>query len=207
MTLQSFSREVYQYFFFKIYRHQPLTTRSRENELLYDQFVQSALRKYKSIGPDFVWLYVAYQFGRFQKSQFALNSYSKRVDPVNVFGRSPFIKFAERRQDLDDLTLKSDYLIQYQITKEDFTAKTRLNFILHNNTKKVLLRQAKKLQKYRSPIKEAASREEFALEICRDLTDLYTETDPSCQRCLQAEECKLLLKNQYPHLYKLKGYE
>lgn len=206
MTLQNFSRELYQYFFQRIYNRLALTTRSSESEKYYNLFVENAIKRYTSIGSDFVWLYVTYQFGRFEKANFLPNSYSKQIDVVNVFGQTAFVKFTHRRQDLDDLTLKAPYLNRFSISKEDFTNKTQIQFNL-TSRKKILLRQARVIQNYRSPIKESASKTPFALETCQDLTDLYSDKDPSCQRCSQAIQCKALLKNLYPHLYKLKGYE
>lgn len=206
MTLQNFSRELYQYFFHRIYGRMALTTRNRESEKYYNLFVENAIKRYDSIGSDFIWLYVAYQFGRFEKTNFKPGSYTQQIDVVNVFGQTAFNKFVQRRQELDDLTLKGNYLNKFSITKEDFTNRTQIQFNL-TSRKKVLLKQARVVQNYRSPIKESASRTPFALEVCRDLTDLYNDKDPSCQKCSQAESCKALLKTMYPHLYKLKGYE
>lgn len=206
MTLQNFSRELYQYFFQRIYGRAALTTRDKKSEKYYDLFITNALERYESIGSDFVWLYITYQFARFEKTGFKPGSYTQQVEVVNVFGQTAFEKFKARRQDLDDLTLKQPYLAKFSITKEDFTNRTQIPFTL-TSRKKVLLRQVHNLQSFRSPIKETASRTGVGLEVCAELTDLYNDKDPACQRCHQAKECKLLLQENYPHLYKLKGYE
>jgi hypothetical protein len=205
MTLENFCREVYQYFYKQIYDEQSSSSRNVKSVELYKQFVQQALDKYESIGSDFVWLYMIYQFGRFERSDFQPSSYTKRVEVVNVFGKIPFDKFVKRRQELDDLSWKQAYLFKYAISKEDFTRRTRLTFDL-SSKKKVLLREARAIQQFISPVKEAASKT-GDIDTCEEFTDLYNSMDPSCQKCPSAVRCKQLLQKSYPHLYKLKGYE
>lgn len=201
----NFARVVYEYFFTQIYKKIPTNTRSDESQQLIERYVQYFQSQYKqSFGPEMIWFYVLYQFGRFQKTDFQLNAFVKEIQIKNIFGKTAITKFVNRRMELDDLTKKANYLSTYSINKQHFTATKYLTFETGQQSK--VADQYKKQMNIRSSVKAAASSTEYALITCYDFTDLFNHLDPACQSCNSAVECKAMLKETYPHLYKLKGY-
>lgn len=197
-------RSIYEYFHQKIYNARSTSSRNLSNQDLIVFCIQELQKRYGSVGGQFLWFYVIYQFGRFSKVNFIPNSFTKEVGIPNVFGKRAVSQFFARRVDLDSLTRKASWIQINNISQADFTNITQIN--LANPAIKISIQSNTRVHlAFRSPIKATACQFDFALDFCKEETDLYNKLDPSCQRCPQKKECRVLLEEIYPHLFKIKG--
>lgn len=203
MNLTVLCSEIYDYFYLRIYNKQAPYSRDEKSIKLIDKCIERLFTRYESIGPHFLWFYISYQFNRFSVVNFKLKGHYTNITTTNIFADTPLKKFLERDVQFDDITLKAGWYQMYQISKIDFTARTKISL---ENGGQVINEQDKQtsIQQYKSIVKASAIRLDIPLELCRDYTDLCTPQDPACQQCKQQQECKDLLKKMYPYLYNIK---
>jgi hypothetical protein len=208
MELTTFTKKIYDYFAYAIYGSQAdwrLINGKKSNQSI-DMFVSHMLKKHgAAAGPSFIWLYIIFQFSRFELSNFKPTAHSSCVLPTMVFGVSAIDKF-ETRRTIDNLTLNSSWLKTYNLSQQEFVRKYGFTFtasMAKVNFKKV----EQTLMKFKDPIKAVVSKTQQGMQLCEDLTDLYNDQDESCVKCIYQKECKQLLLTTNPRLYNLKGYE
>lgn len=207
MTLERICREVFSYFYEKIYKS-PCSSSLLDSERTlkaYSAFCKILTTKYdKSANVEYVWSYVLFQFGRYYNAikENTLKDPSGKITPMMVFGKSAYTVFEDRRVEMDFMLERSPLITVEQISKREFSFRKGIEF---TNIDKPIEKQLSNF--YRDPVKAIASRGEGALETCIDSTDLYNDQDISCQRCIDHKECKEMLKDMYPKIYKERGYE
>lgn len=171
-----------------------------------EEFAKYMLAKHGAgAGPSFIWLYVIFQFSRFELTNFRPTSHTNFILPTMCFGNSAIEKYEERKT-IDTLTLRSPWMQKYKLSQQEFVRKYGLTFT--TSMQKVnLFKVERTLMKYRDPIKAITSQTMQGMDMCEDMTDLYNSKDPSCQDCGYQTECKALLQTVNPKIYLLRGYE
>lgn len=205
MTLENICREVFSFFYEKVYKTPcpPALLDSERSQSSYVSFCKILNNKYgESANVDYVWMYVLFQYGRYYTAikENTLKDPTGKITPLIVFGKSAYKVYEERRVEMDFMAEKGPLVTVEQITKREFSVRKGIEF---SADKKI----EKHVSIYRDPVKVIASKGEGALDTCIDETDLYDDQDPSCQRCPDQKECKETLKDIYPKIYKKRGYE
>lgn len=208
MELSIFTKKIYDYFAYTIYEKKLdwRLVNGKKSQKSIETFSAYMLEKHGAgAGPSFVWLYIMYQFGRFELTNFRPESHTDIILPTMIFGQQAIKKYEERKT-IDTLTLRSPWMQKFNLSQQEFVRKYGLTFTTSMekvNHKKVI----KSLMKYKDPIKYVTSTTNQGMDLCEDLTDMYNEQDVSCQSCPYAEMCKSTLKQTNSKLYELKGYE
>jgi hypothetical protein len=208
MELILFTKKIYEYFAYTIYGKDmdwKLVNGKRSQDSIKD-FTEHMLNKHGGgAGPSFIWLYVIFQFGRFELTNFRPTSHTNTILPLMIFGKGAIDKY-ESRKTIDALTLRSPWMQIYKLSQQEFVRKYGLTFT--TSMEKVDRRKVEKiLMSYRDPIKMVTSTTNQGMELCIDMTELYNEKDKSCQSCQYSIKCKKLLKETNINLFELRRYE
>jgi hypothetical protein len=152
-------------------------------------FFSSLEKKYflSSLGQDFLWQYVIFQFDYWSK--LTLRSFDRRMKFSFIFGKKALARYLERDQEYDWQWMegKIAHTLSLKEYKDTFEEKT-----LHKA----------------SIIDTSYRKRFFELEdniaYCLLYTSLYDPNDTCCNMCHQIDNCKELLRTNYPHLYKVR---
>lgn len=205
MTIEYLSKEIFTFFYEKVYK-QPCPVSIYDSEraqLCIEEFARRLKLKYKkSAGANYVYSYVLFQFGRYYdkiKADQIKTPNGKIAVPI-IFGAKPHQVFEDRNVRMDFMLEKSPLILREGASKQELRFKKGIDFE-ERKAATVGTRGSK------DPIKAIAASGEKPLDTCRDMTDLYDSNDGACIICSAQKECKALLKNLLPEVYKRKGYE
>lgn len=208
VKLALFTKKIYDYFAYSIYGKEMdwrLVNGTKSKEAV-NSFAEYMLEKHGAgVGPSFIWLYVTFQFGRFELTQFRPTSHTNFILPAMIFSKGSIEKY-EKRKTIDTLTLRSPWMGKNNLSQEDFVRKHGLTFT--TSMKKVNRGKVERaLMSYQDPIKYITATTKQGMDLCFDMTELYNSNDKSCQRCPYALQCKQALKETNPKLFELRKYE
>jgi hypothetical protein len=206
MDLTVFAKEVYLYFTSRVYsRAADGFCKTPKSIEAFDHFGKVFTERYGSVGPEYVWFYVVFQFSKYELVNFRPKGFVPFVTPTMVFGKKAIKDFGHRKT-IDNLTMNEQWVKDKKITKADFVRQT--GFTFGAGAVKVNLAKAeRKLQEYQDPIKAATVKFATGPESCYEMTDLYNDQDASCQICPYVKECKAYLQEVNPGLFNLRDYE
>lgn len=201
MKLEEICRHTFTYFFEKVYKIScpPGIIDAPRAKDAMDNFGEIIKKKYgKSAGPAYIYDYVLYQYGRYWTKAVdnSLGGPTGKITPIMVFGMKS-LQFYEKRN------LKMEFMLQNSpLISVCGVSKAELSF-----KKGIRYQEIVKRGKYRDTVKAIASVSDNPLQTCLDMTDLFDDQDPACQRCPMKDRCKITLKKTYPNIYKRRNYE
>lgn len=185
----------YEYFYRKYYKSQHQFQLEQYQEQIDDFIDFWSLTMSLNIGFKWMWGYLIHQFTYwdFVKPK----TPNGKIIPKLIFGQAAIRRFNTRNQKFD-----------YQFEKDPFIAKHNLSYEeLLSEYGFQSIRMNKDLVEFnRDPIKRYALNTIEGFRTCIERTTLYNDKDSACQQCSYAQECKVILHDNYKTLFDQRGY-
>lgn len=181
---------VYQLFYSRVYGNSSYVFKPTERmEKMILKFLSMVDNKYKleTIGVNFIVSYFTFQFNYWDGLE--LNNYSKRIDLSFIIGEKAFDRWVNRNQNFDWTISESKFLKKNKISISQIK-----NFFKESDYNVV------------NKFEEIEKKRFFATDKgflnCIEKTTLYNNKSGLCLSCNFKDDCKKLLSNNYPVLYK-----
>lgn len=142
-------------------------------------------------GVDFIWQYTVFQFS-FWEDITQLTTPSGRIEFNLIFGIKALDRWFNRDIEKDWLNYESTFITRRNISTEKL--------------KELLVIPEKDIVKYNNPVRASGLGKDYGFNNCIEFTTLYDHNDISCNICPHKEDCKELLRINYPQIYKKRGY-
>lgn len=184
MNIEFVAREIFSYFYQLAYKFKPLNPSlyGPEGMRVFKGFEERLKKEYgDSIGPQFIYDYTLFQFGRYI-TKIENNAFTSGgpITPAMVYGKKPHLEiYNKRNRDMEFMLNHSPLIKKYGASILNCQSATGIQFEI----------PFEKPKGYRDPTKAVASAGGNALDLCLEMTDLFDKNDPSCQRCSDAQKC------------------
>ena len=194
--------EFYEYFYRKKYwssktsrAYSFLDSKSKAGNMEYAQYFHKVMIDIygDAMGQNLLYNYFLFQYHRWEGKILdkRLNSKITPNYTANMLLNQKAIDlFVNRNSDFDYTFLNSAIITTYGFKKSDLV-KPKVTVV----------------DNYNDPQKAMMLNTEEGFRLCIEMTSLYHHGDRSCRVCIYGEECKKLLKVNYPKIYAFRGYE
>ena len=178
----------YNYFIRKKYSLKVLNTKTELTDKITNKFLQVLEKKYSlsTLGPNWLWRYLVFQFLYWE--DLVIVSFNKKINFSYIFGEKALKRFFDRDSEFDFQLEDNTLLTKYSYTLTQFQS------LFSENSKSEEL--------YNNPNRLIGLNTPNGLNNCLTLTTLYNPRDSSCVQCKFKDDCKILLKVNYPEIYK-----
>lgn len=178
----------YNYFIRKKYSLKVLNTKTELTDKITDKFLLTLEKKYSlsTLGLNWLWRYLVFQFLYWE--DLVIVSFNKKINFSYIFGEKALKRFFDRNSEFDFQLEDNTLLIKYTYSLTQFQS------LFNENDKSEEL--------YNNPNRLIGLNTSNGLNNCLMLTTLYNPRDNSCVQCKFKDDCKTLLKLNYPEIYK-----
>jgi len=181
-------RLYYQYFYRKTSNEERYIFQySERTKKVAEKFIAYLEKKYGkyTVGSHFLWTYLLFQFDYWDNLK--IESFNKRVEFTYIFGEKAYTRYFDRNIEFDYKYETCELYIKYKISYYDLNKEESVVFS--------------------DPVKFLKHNTINGFNICILNTTLYRDKDEACQQCKYQNDCKILLKKNYPTIYKERGYD
>lgn len=176
-------KKYFEYFYFKICGRKKKVYSAKEDQAV-TTLASLLVSKYKTVGDNFLWTYFVFQFSFWEGRE--INNYNGLINLNNIIGIKSFKRFENRKQEYDWRTAQSSIITKYTLLSSDLVSSQTIKGRYTDIELKT------KLMRLNTP-------EGFIN--CIDLTTLYNPKHECCLACIFIDDCKALLKNNYPTVF------
>jgi hypothetical protein len=182
--------EYYQYFYSKRFESEKYKFKPSEKGLKsIATFLNLMKVHYPTMGRRFLWRYFIFQFLYWE--DLTLEAFYGKFRIELVVGQKAFKRWQERNKDFDGQIDSNDLKANYGIRMQD----------LISNIESVPIHYPAE-----EGVKLAYHNTEKGFVTCIAFTTLFDSDQEACRQCKFNKDCKNILKQNYPHLYEIRGY-